>query len=210
MSGGRKTKRQLERDIASSLTAQGQPQLAAMFADPEARKIFARELRHEIQKKQIAAQTAAGRAARPFTVKRVEEIGGRRVRSIVGNYATEAEARVRADQLGGWIERRDDGQVVYGRSHATIKKTTKPRPTPYRIKLAPRELSAVEFARGRYAWADMLAAHAAEDGSIAFTESEMWQWTDDVDSDTAGGHSPFPLASGAFAEKLQRFYDERI
>lgn len=80
----------------------------------------------------------------------------------------------------------------------------------YRIKLTPSEMRAVEFARGRYEWPDMLAAHAAEDGSIAFTESEMWQWTDDVDADTAGGHSPFPLASDALAEKLQRFYDERI
>jgi len=80
----------------------------------------------------------------------------------------------------------------------------------YRIKLTPSELRAVEFARGRYEWPDMLAVHAAENGLVAFTESEMWQWTDDVDSDTAGGHSPFPLASSAFAEKLQRFYDERI
>ena len=80
----------------------------------------------------------------------------------------------------------------------------------YRIKLTPAELRAVEFARGRYSWPDMLSAHAADDGSIAFTESEMWQWTDDVDSDAEGGHSPFPLASDAFAEKLQRFYDERV
>ena len=76
----------------------------------------------------------------------------------------------------------------------------------YRLKLTPSEMKAVEFARGRYQWADMLATHAAEDGSIAFTESEMWQWTDDVDSDDA----PFPLAAPAFAAKLQRFYDERI
>jgi len=80
----------------------------------------------------------------------------------------------------------------------------------YRIKLTPAELRAVEFAQGRYAWPDMLSAHAAEDGSIAFTESEMWQWTDDVDSDAEGGHSPFPLAAEAFAEKLQRFYDSRV
>jgi len=90
------------------------------------------------------------------------------------------------------------------RSHATAKKIA------YRLKLTPSEMRAVEFAHGRYSWPDMLAAHAAEDGSIAFTESEMWQWTDDVDADTEGGHSPFPLASGAFADKLQRFYDERV
>lgn len=84
------------------------------------------------------------------------------------------------------------------------------RRVAYRIKLTPSELRAVEFARGRYSWPDMLSTHAAEDGSIAFTESEMWNWTDDVDADTEGGHSPFPLASDAFANKLQRFYDERI
>lgn len=99
---------------------------------------------------------------------------------------------------------REIAEVVSG--HATRAA----RPTPYRIKLSPSELRAVEFARGRYAWPDMLSAHAAEDGSIVFTESEMWQWTDDVDSDAEGGHSPFPLASPAFAEKLQRFYDERV
>ena len=95
-----------------------------------------------------------------------------------------------------------------GQSHATRKAS--PRPTPYRIKLTPTEMRAVEFAQGRYSWPDMLSAHAAEDGAVAFTESEMQQWTDDVDSDVEGGHSPFPLASPAFAGKLQHFYDERI
>jgi hypothetical protein len=104
---------------------------------------------------------------------------------------------------------REIAEVLSGGAAHTTKKTST-RPTPYRIKLTPSELKAVEFARGRYAWPDMLSAHAADDGSIAFTESEMWQWTDDVDSDAEGGHSPFPLAAGAFAEKLQSFYDERI
>jgi hypothetical protein len=81
-----------------------------------------------------------------------------------------------------------------------------PRPTPYRIKLSPSELDAVEFARGRYDWADMLAKHAAEDGSIAFTESDMWQWCDDVDADDA----QFPLASPALAHKLESFYESRV
>jgi hypothetical protein len=105
----RKTPKQLDREIASSLAAQGQPQLAALFADPEARRIFAQEMRHELQKKQAAEVNAAQRAARPFSVKRME-LG---VRSLVGNYATEAEARVKADQLNGWVETRD-GRVVYG------------------------------------------------------------------------------------------------
>lgn len=88
--------------------------------------------------------------------------------------------------------------------------TKTPRPIRYRLKLTPSELRAVELARGRYSWPDMLSAHVAEDGAVAFTESEMWQWCDDVDSDTEGDHSSFPLASDAFAEKLQRFYDSRV
>jgi hypothetical protein len=75
----------------------------------------------------------------------------------------------------------------------------------YRLQLTPGELSAVEMARGRYAWADMLAEHATEGGLVAFTE-----WCDDVDSDAEGGHSPFPMASGALSDKLQSFYDQRV
>ena len=104
---------QLDREIAQSLAAQGQPQLATLFADPAATKVFAREMRHEIQKQQASREHTAHRTARPFTVKRVEQVGDRRVRSIVGNYATESEARSRAGQLGGWVETRD-GRVVYG------------------------------------------------------------------------------------------------
>lgn len=91
------------------------------------------------------------------------------------------------------------------RSHASAKLRI-----AYRLQLTPSELRAVEFARGRYSWPDMLATHATEGGLVAFTEPQMWQWADDVDSDTEGGHSPFPLAAGALADKLQRFYDERV
>lgn len=146
----------------------------------------------------------------------------------VGSFATEKEAKVAADthargsrshavkKTAAQLDReiaasmdgcRDCGRGRCGRSHATKKQ---PPRVAYRIQLSPSELKAVEFARGRYAWPDMLSAHAMDSGLVAFTESEMWQWTDDVDSDAEGGHSPFPLASPAFAVKLQRFYDERI
>ncbi len=80
----------------------------------------------------------------------------------------------------------------------------------YRLHLTPSEIAAVEHVRGRYAWPDMLAAHVGEGGQVAFTEPEMWQWCDDVDSDTEGGHTPFPMASGGLATKLQSFYEQRI
>lgn len=97
---------------------------------------------------------------------------------------------------------RDISEVLSKKSGARVHATR----IAYRLKLTPSELRAIEFARGRYAWPDMLSAHATEDGSVAFSESEMWQWTDDVDSDDA----PFPLAAPALAAKLQRFYDERV
>jgi len=111
----RKPPRQLDSEIAASLKSRGEPTLAALFADPEARRVLAKEMRHEIQKQQTAAVGAAHRAARPFVVKRMEQVGDRRVRAIVSNLPTEAEARARADQVGGWVETRD-GRVVYGRA----------------------------------------------------------------------------------------------
>lgn len=111
----KKTPRQLDREIAEALHAKGDPSLAAMFADPEARRTFAREMRHALQTQQTSRVTAAAHAARPFTVKRVEQVGDRRIRSLVSRLATEAEARARADQVGGWVETRD-GRVIYGRA----------------------------------------------------------------------------------------------
>lgn len=107
-----KSARQLDREIAASLSTQGQPSLAAMFADPKARSLFAQEMRHELQKQKTTRATASALTARPFTVKRFEQSGDRRIRDIVGRYATEAEARTRADAIGGWVEH--DGRVVYG------------------------------------------------------------------------------------------------
>lgn len=85
--------------------------LETIFGDPEARKIFVREMRHEIQKKEISQKTAAALAARPFIVKRLED--GRR--ALFGRYQTEELAREAADRAGGWVET-TDGTVIYGRT----------------------------------------------------------------------------------------------
>lgn len=142
-------------------------------------------------------------------------------RSRVPGHATRSSAQVHRSalpkkspaQLNREIAEalaRKRGQVTAtGMAHAR-RKARASRVTAYRINLTPDELRTVEFASGRYAWPDMLSAHVDENGSVGFTESEMWQWADDVDSDTQGGHSPFPLASPDFAEKLQNFYDSRV
>lgn len=102
----------LDREIAESLQARGEPQLAALFADPEATKTFVEEMRKAIYKKHAAEKGAAALAARPYTVKHLEQMGSRRMRSLLARVATEAEARARADQVGGWVEY--EGRVIYG------------------------------------------------------------------------------------------------
>lgn len=115
----RKTSRELDREIAQSLATRGQPQLAELFADPEATQTFAREMRHELQKRQASERTAAGLAARPFTVKRLED--GRQ--TFFGRYPDEDGARAAADRVQGWVEH--GGRVVYGRvpgDHSTRRR----------------------------------------------------------------------------------------
>lgn len=80
------------------------------------------------------------------------------------------------------------------------------RRVAYRLQLTPGEVKALEFARGRYSWPDMLIAHVSEGGLVSFSESEMWQWVDDVDSDD----SPFSLASASLVDKLQSFRDSVV
>lgn len=81
----------------------------------------------------------------------------------------------------------------------------------YTLKLTPSEISAIEFARGRYSWPDQLYENLDLDtNTVELTESRAWDWLDDVASDEEGGHAAFPLASPAFAEKLWRFRDKIV
>jgi hypothetical protein len=110
-------------------------------------------------------------------------------------------------QIGAISAEAGPGSAV---AAGTTARGRAPLRVAYQLQLSPAELRAVEFARGRYAWPDMLAEHASESGLVAFTEPEMWTWTEDVDGDAEGGHAPFPLASPELAGKLQDFYDQRI
>lgn len=108
---GRKSGRQLDSEIALSLAASGQSELAAIFASPEGRKEFARELRHQVQTQQASARNATEFAKRPFTVKRMLSATSA---EIVGNVATLNEAIAKAREIKGWVVKRDDGSVVWG------------------------------------------------------------------------------------------------
>jgi len=109
---------------------------------------------------------------------------------------------------------RKKSQAQIKREVDAILAATKTRSAPlrvaYRLQLTPSELRVIRMAAVRYAWPDMLMSRASEGGLVVFTEPEMLQWTDDVDSDAEGDHAPFPLASGELAEKLQSFYDKKI
>lgn len=98
-SGKTKTTAQIRSEVS---------QLSELLADPAAARTFAREMRHELQKKQLSEKTAQAMAASPFVVMRME--GGRR--EVVGRYRTEGDARSAADRVGGWIEL--EGRVIYG------------------------------------------------------------------------------------------------
>ena len=113
------SKKQLDREIATSLASSGQPELAALFSIPEGRKTFAKEMRHEIQKQQLSEITKAARAQRPYAVKYLEQFNNRRVRRLFGNYSTLEEAKKAADKRAGWVEH--EGQVIYG-----VEKQTDP------------------------------------------------------------------------------------
>lgn len=95
----KKSPKQLDREVAKILSP------SDLFADPEARRTFAREMRHELQTKQASAKTALNRTEFPFTVKARGE-------GIIGNYRTEAEACAKAKKLNGWVETRD-GEILH-------------------------------------------------------------------------------------------------
>lgn len=178
-------------------------------AMPSGERRFSSGDRDRIQKIIDRAQRASDRlgAATADVVNLRRFLGEASTKAPVQHARKKSSAQLDREIAASMNGCRDCGRGRCGRSHATKKQ---PPRVAYRIQLTPSELKAVEFARGRYQWPDMLSAHATDGGLVAFTESEMWQWTDDVDSDTVGNHSPFPLASPAFAAKLQRFYDERV
>ena len=156
---------QLDREIAAKLAAQGQPTLAAVFADPQARKTFAREMRHEIQKKQTSQKTEAALAARPFTVKRLDGTH----RELFGRHATEAEARAVADKIGGWVEH--EGRVVYGRAPSDHARRRSRR--SHATKDTGGTLFAVEIDRSKFAMRDLPADARWRDDLVHVAEKEL-------------------------------------
>ena len=99
------------------------------------------------------------------------------------------------------------------RRGALVSKRVPPAPgrIAYTLKLTPSEISAVEFARGRYSWPDQLYENLdLETNTVELTEARAWDWLDAITDDEQGGHAPFAFASPAFVEKLWRFRNKIV
>jgi hypothetical protein len=105
-----KNPKQLDSEIAAALPVGPQPELAAIFANPAARRVFAEEMRLELYKKKSGEESRALLVAKPFNVIRRHE----GARDLLSRFATIEQARAHADKYSGWVER--DGRVVYGKA----------------------------------------------------------------------------------------------
>lgn len=77
---------------------------------------------------------------------------------------------------------------------------------PYKLDLSEEDLATIAFVGARYAWAEALAG--LDSGQNELTEPEAWCIRDAIESDTVGGHSPFPMLDpqSRLYEKLAAFW----
>ena len=64
-------------------------------------------------------------------------------------------------------------------------------PEAYRLFLTEADVDAIAFVGNRYAWSASLLG--LEPGEHEIAEHEAWCLKDAFESDTEGGHSPFPM-----------------
>lgn len=77
----------------------------------------------------------------------------------------------------------------------------------YTLALTRQEIGAIEFANGRYEWPNKLMECLNVDTlTVEFTETDMWEWNEDVNSDDWW----FPLAAPSFQEKLTEFLGQMV
>ena len=61
----------------------------------------------------------------------------------------------------------------------------------YVLTLTDEDVAVVGFVGGRYAWSEALLS--LEVGENHLSESEAWELVEAFESDTEGGHPPFPM-----------------
>lgn len=83
----------------------------------------------------------------------------------------------------------------------------------YTLEIDASGASAIQFVGGRYAWADrLLALGYASEGTHTLQEWEAWELAEAFESDTEGGHSPFPVLSPhcTLYENLSRLWESIV
>lgn len=83
----------------------------------------------------------------------------------------------------------------------------------YTLEIDPEGAKAILFVGFRYAWADKLQALGLDtEGIHTMRESVAWELAEAFESDTIGGHSPFPMLSpnSTLYENLSRLWESIV
>lgn len=80
----------------------------------------------------------------------------------------------------------------------------------YRLTLTVEDVDTIAFVGTRYGWSTALLG--LDKGTNVLRESEAWAIAEQMEEDTEGGHSLFPMLDGTseLAEKLAAFLDSVI
>lgn len=81
---------------------------------------------------------------------------------------------------------------------------------PYTLTLSEEDIEAITFVGYRYCWADALRHLEVGDNHLA--EHEAWEIKEAFETDTEGGHSPFPMLDprSELAAKLVDFWNSIV
>jgi len=80
----------------------------------------------------------------------------------------------------------------------------------YTLTLTEEEVGTIAFVGGRYAWSASLLALLP--GENQLTEPEAWSIKEAFESDTEGGHQPFPMLDSRsdLLAKLMTFWNSIV
>ena len=80
----------------------------------------------------------------------------------------------------------------------------------YRIVLSQEDVETIAFVGFRYCWSDALSG--LEPGENELTEPEAWRIATAFESDTEGGHLPFPMLDprSALYKRLFAFWNSIV
>ena len=80
----------------------------------------------------------------------------------------------------------------------------------YRIVLSEEDVETIAFVGARYGWSDALSGLEAGESNLA--EHDAWRIANAFESDTEGGHLPFPMLDprSALDKRLFAFWNSIV